>query len=56
MDVSGRAHEGWMALIPAAVLLFIVVGVLGGPTAFANTVSVWAGDMLTAAVAWFKQL
>jgi hypothetical protein len=54
MDTSGKAHEGWMTVIPVSVFLVIVVAALGGPTEFVNTVSIWIGDMATALVAWIK--
>ena len=33
MDISGSSREGWMAFVPLAVLVLIVIGVLGGPAA-----------------------
>lgn len=56
MDTSGKAHEGWMTVIPVSVFLLIVIVVLGGPVAFVNTLSLWVSDMLTAAVSWLKNL
>jgi hypothetical protein len=44
MDVSGRPHEGWMTLIPLAILFGIVMIALGGPVAFMNTVANWFND------------
>jgi hypothetical protein len=56
MDTSGKPHEGWMTVIPVTVFLLIVVVALGGPTAFANTVSLWVSDAAMAVFSWFKQL
>ena len=33
-DTSGKAREGWMAVIPASVFLVFVVFALGGPRNF----------------------
>ena len=56
MDTSGKAHEGWMTVIPVSVFLLIVIVVLGGPVAFVNTLSLWVRDILTAAASWLKNL
>jgi hypothetical protein len=56
MDVSGKPHEGWMTVVPVTVFLFIVVVALGGPAAFANTVSLWVFDIANAAVSWLRHL
>jgi hypothetical protein len=56
MDTSGKPHEGWMTVIPVTVFLLIVIVALGGPTAFANTVSLWVNDVAMAVFRWFRQL
>ena len=45
-----------MTVIPVTVLLLIVIGMLGGPVAFVNTLSSWVSDALTAALAWLNNL
>jgi len=52
--ISGQSHEGWMALIPLTVLLFIVVVVLGGPEAFVNTIGSFAIDAIAYGTNWLK--
>jgi hypothetical protein len=56
MDTSGKAHEGWMALIPLTVLVAIVMVALGGPEAFVNTLRDWTADLLGTAARWVKSL
>ena len=56
MDASGSAREGWMTFIPLAVLLFIVIYVMGGPTQFVNVVAYWTMDVATYIVNWIKHL
>lgn len=56
MQTSGKAHEGWMTVIPMAVLIFIVVAIMGGPNAFLNTLSLWAADMISGITTWLKYL
>ncbi len=51
---SGQSHEGWMALIPLSVLLFIVMVALGGPEALVNTVRSFATDAITYTARWVK--
>jgi len=53
-STSGQAHEGWMALIPLSVLLFIVMVALGGPEAFVNTVASLATDAMTYTASWIR--
>ena len=52
--ISGQSHEGWMALIPLTVLLFIVVVVLGGPEAFVNTIGSFAINVIFYVTNWIK--
>lgn len=40
-----------MLIVPGGVFVLFVVAILGGPRAFANTVSYWMGD----AVAWVSR-
>jgi hypothetical protein len=54
MRTSGQAHEGWMALIPLSVLLFIVMVAFGGPDAFVTTVVTFATDAITYAAGWIR--
>jgi len=56
MDTSGSTHEGWMAVVPVAVLIFIVVVVLGGPAAFIRTVTNWGSDVVGYAAGVIKNL
>jgi hypothetical protein len=56
MDTSGKPHEGWMVFVPATVLLVIVVGVLGGPVQFVNTVSAWLADIVSYSLSWLRNL
>ena len=56
MRTSGQSHEGWMALVPLSVLLFIVMVALGGPEAFVRTVSTFAADVITYGSRWVKSL
>ncbi len=56
MDATGRAREGWLAIVPMAVLVvFIVVG-LGGPMALINVILDWATDLSSMLVAWVHWL
>jgi len=45
-----------MTVIPVTVFLLIVIVLLGGPTAFVNTLSLWVGDLLNAVAAWVRNL
>jgi hypothetical protein len=54
MRTSGQGHEGWMALIPISVLLFIVMVAFGGPDAFVNTVASFAADAMTYTSRWIR--
>ena len=54
MRTSGQSHEGWMALIPLSVLLFIVMVALGGPEAFVNTVALFATDAASYTSNWIR--
>ncbi len=56
MDVSGKPHEGWMATIPLIVLMLFVIGAMGGPVAFINTLTIWASDIATYVVGWVRHL
>lgn len=56
MDISGKSHEGWMIAIPAGVLVLFVVGALGGPVAFMNTLRYWAGDLMAFVSSLIKSL
>jgi len=56
MDTSGSTHEGWMTLLPMAILIFIVVVVLGGPAAFIRTISNWGSDAVGYAAGVIKNL
>ena len=53
-STSGQAHEGWMALIPLSVLLFIVMVALGGPEAFVNTAASFATDAMNYTASWIR--
>jgi hypothetical protein len=56
MQISGRAHEGWMTVIPLSVFVFVVIVALGGPSAFVNVVSLWVVDVIAYAAHWMKSL
>ncbi len=56
MRTSGQSHEGWMALIPLSVLLFIVMVALGGPDTFVRTVTTFAADVITHGSRWLRSL
>jgi hypothetical protein len=56
MDTSGKPYEGWMTVIPLSVFVFVVVVALGGPAAFVNVVSNWAGDIASYLTHWMKHL
>jgi hypothetical protein len=56
MESTGKAHEGWMAMIPLVVLVFLVIIMLGGPIAVINDVALWASDAATAVGGWLKSL
>ena len=56
MRTSGQSHEGWMSLIPLAVLLFIVSVAFGGPEAFLNTVATYATDAFAYGANWLRHL
>ena len=56
MRTSGQSHEGWMALIPLSVLLFIVMVALGGPESFVRTVTAFAADTMTSVSRWVRNL
>lgn len=56
MDISGRAREGWMALIPLTVLIGVIVIVLGGPTAFLRTLTEWSLDLKSFVVGVVKNM
>ena len=56
METSGKAHEGWMTVIPVSVFIFVVVVTLGGPTAFMNVVSLWVTDFASYVAHWLKNL
>lgn len=56
MQTSGRAHEGWMAVIPLSVFIFVVMVMFGGPVAFMNVVSIWASDVASYIGHWMKNL
>jgi hypothetical protein len=56
MQISGKPHEGWMVFVPLIVLLVVVVSALGGPVQFVNTVTAWAGDILSSVAAWLRHL
>ena len=56
MDISGSSREGWMAFVPLAVLLLVVMGVLGGPAQFMNLVSQWSTDIASSVVKWVRHL
>jgi hypothetical protein len=43
-----------MIVIPGTVFLLFVVLALGGPVGFVNTLSLWAIDLATWFVNWFK--
>jgi hypothetical protein len=56
MQISGKPHEGWMTFIPLTVLLVVVIGALGGPTQFVNTVLAWLEDGVAYVGWWLRQL
>ena len=56
MQISGKAHEGWMTVIPLSVLLFMVIVALGGPSGFMSIVSLWVVDAFAYVAQWLKNL
>ena len=56
MRTSGQSHEGWMALIPLSVLLFVVMVALGGPDAFVRTITTFAADVIMYGSRWLQSL
>jgi hypothetical protein len=56
MDAAGTPREGWMTVVPLAVLLFIATYVLGGPTHVLNLIIQWGSDVGTDVINWFKHL
>ena len=54
MRTSGHGNDGWMALIPLTVLLFIVMVALGGPDAFVTTVAGFATDAISYTASWIR--
>lgn len=56
MDTSGKAHEGWMAVIPLSVFVLVVMVMFGGPVAFMNVVSLWVADVASYVGHWIKDL
>ena len=56
MRTSGQSHEGWMALIPLSVLLFIVMVALGGPEALVRTITTFAAEAVTHGSRWLQSL
>lgn len=56
MHISGKANEGWMTLLPATVLILVVMAVMGGPTAFVNTLGLWATEVIASVATWLKYL
>ena len=56
MRTSGQSHEGWMALVPLSVLLFIFAVALGGPDAFVRTITTFATDAITYGSRWLRSL
>jgi len=54
MRTSGRSYEGWMALIPLGVLIFIVTVALGGPEAFVMTVVNFVTDAVADLATWIR--
>ena len=46
MRTSGQAHEGWMSVIPLAVLVFIASLAFGGPEASVKAVASFAADAI----------
>ena len=56
MRTSGASNEGWMTVVPLAVLILTMIYVMGGPDQFANTVGNWATDAVGAVSVWLKHL
>lgn len=56
MDTSGRPREGWMTMVPLAVLIAFVMLALGGPVSFMTVVTNWASDVIEAVMRFFKHL
>jgi hypothetical protein len=56
MQISGKAREGWMTVIPLSVLLFTVIVEFGGPSAFMSIVSRWVIDTFAYVTLWLKYL
>ena len=54
MRTSGHGNDGWMALIPLTVLLFIVMVAFGGPETFANMVANFAIDAVNSTASWIR--
>ncbi len=46
MNTSGKAREGWMAIIPLAFFLSFVVVAAGGPRQFVSTATYWLRDVV----------
>jgi hypothetical protein len=56
MQISGKAYESWMTVIPLSVFVFVVIVTLGGPEAFMNIVSLWVADAIAFVAHWLKNL
>jgi hypothetical protein len=56
VEISGKPHEGWMAILPLTLFVAFVILAMGGPAAFMNTVALWAADLVTYVVNWIKYL
>ena len=54
MEISGKPNEGWMSVVPLTILILFVIVAMGGPVAFANTVSNWATDFAAFVARWVK--
>ncbi len=56
MDATGSSHEGWMTIVPLAVLVLIAIYIVGGPVAFVNTISYWGTELFDGIVRWINYL
>lgn len=41
-------------MVPVTVFLLVIITVMGGPTAFVNTLSLWVTDTITYVANWLK--
>ena len=56
MDASGTPREGWMAIVPIAVFLFMVIYILGGPEHVVNLMVQWTTELASSVANWVRHL